>query len=83
VVLGSRRRIGLWILPLFLIVGLLGAVLAGTLAVLYYEQEVRRLEGTTAAARAEVAAARDEVGEAGRNTRAAGTLPPSAVETSR
>jgi len=70
VVLGNRRRIGLWILPLFLIVGLLGAVLAGTLAVLYYDQEVRRLEDTTAGARAEVAAARDEVGAAADQARA-------------
>ncbi len=70
VALGSRRRIGLWILPLFLIVGLLGAVLAGTLAVLYYQQEVRRLEDTTAVAREEVAAAREEVGAAAAQARA-------------
>lgn len=70
VALGSNRRIGLWILPLFLVVGLLGAVLAGTLAVLYYGQQVRRLEDTTAVARAEVAAARDEVGAAAAQARA-------------
>lgn len=58
---GSQRRIGLWILPLFLITGLLGATLAGGLAVLYYAQQVSRLESTTAAARAEAIAAANRV----------------------
>jgi S1-C subfamily serine protease len=61
VVLGSERRIGLWILPLFLITGLLGATLAGALAVLYYGQKVDQLETTTAAARAQLDEAKAEV----------------------
>lgn len=61
VAFGSDRRIGLWILPLFLVTGLIGATLAGTLAVLYFAQQVRELEETTAAARAELTQARDEV----------------------
>lgn len=60
-VLGSERRIGLWIVPLFLIVALLGATLAGSVAALYYGQQVRRLESTTADARAEVEQARQEI----------------------
>ncbi len=51
-VFGNERRIGLWILPLFLITALLGATLLGGLAVLYYAQQVARLEATTARARA-------------------------------
>lgn len=60
-VLGNERRIGLWIVPLFLIVALLGATLAGSVAALYYGQQVRRLESTTASARAEVEQARQEI----------------------
>lgn len=61
VLFGDQRRIGLWIFPLFLLVALLAAVLAGGLAVLYYGQQVDDLEDTTAAARAEVVRVRDEV----------------------
>lgn len=52
--LGSERHIGLWIVPLFLITALLGAVLAGGLAVLYYAQQVADLEAETAGARAQL-----------------------------
>jgi S1-C subfamily serine protease len=52
--LGTERRLGLWIVPLFLMTGLLGATLAGSLAILYYGQQVSRLESTTAAARAQL-----------------------------
>lgn len=44
---GNERHLGLWVLPLFLIMGLLGATLAGGLAMLYYGQQVRDLERST------------------------------------
>lgn len=53
-VLGDDRRFGLWLLPLFLISGLLGASLAGALAVLYYAQEVTQLREQTAGSRAQL-----------------------------
>lgn len=59
VVFGTERRIGIWTLPLFLIMGLLGATLSGGLALLYYGQQVRDLERTTSRARAQL----DEVAE--------------------
>jgi len=59
VVFGTERRIGVWTLPLFLIMGLLGATLSGGLALLYYGQQVRDLERTTSRARAQL----DEVAE--------------------
>jgi S1-C subfamily serine protease len=59
--LGTERRLGLWILPLFLMTGLLGATLAGTLAILYYGQQVSRLESTTAAVRDQLDEAVEEV----------------------
>lgn len=59
VVFGTERRIGFWTLPLFLIMGLLGATLSGGLALLYYGQQVRDLERTTSRARAQL----DEVAE--------------------
>ena len=51
VVLGGERRLGLWILPLFLVTALLAATVVGGLAVLYYGQQVRGLASTTSAAR--------------------------------
>lgn len=51
-IFGGERRLGLWILPLFLLTALLAATAIGGLAVLYYGQQVRQLETTTAAARA-------------------------------
>jgi S1-C subfamily serine protease len=59
VIFGTERRIGVWTLPLFLIMGLLGATLSGGLALLYYGQQVRDLERTTSRARAQL----DEVAE--------------------
>jgi S1-C subfamily serine protease len=58
---GSETRFGLWLVPMFLMAGLLGATLAGGLAVLYYGQQVSRLESETSDARAQAAEARDEV----------------------
>lgn len=49
--LGDDRHIGLWIFPLFVMAALLGAVLIGGLATLYYGQQVDDLETTTARAR--------------------------------
>lgn len=40
---GDVQRLGLWTLPLFLMVGGIGAVLAGTLAIVYYSQQVSEL----------------------------------------
>lgn len=48
---GDERRIGLWILPLFVMVALMGATLVGGLAALYYGQQVAELEQTTRQAR--------------------------------
>lgn len=64
VVLGSRDRLGLWTLPLFIGVGLLGAVLAGSLTTVHYAGRVAALERETAEARRELAAAVDRVSEA-------------------
>lgn len=50
-ILGDDRHVGLWILPLFMMAALLGAVLVGGLATLYYSQQVRDLEATTVRAR--------------------------------
>ena len=49
--LGDDRHIGLWIVPLFVMAALLGAVLIGGLATLYYGQQVGDLQATTARAR--------------------------------
>lgn len=69
VALGDRRRIGLWILPLFLITALIGAVLAGGLVVLYYAQRVAALEEETRYARQEVLGTRDQVTAAAQEAR--------------
>jgi S1-C subfamily serine protease len=61
--LGGEDRLGWWLLPLFLIVGLAGAVLAGSLAVVYYGQQVDRLHSETAEARDAITGAADEVRE--------------------
>lgn len=60
-VLGGRDRLGWWLLPLFVMVGLGGAVLAGSLAVVYYAQQVSQLESETREAREELVGAADEV----------------------
>lgn len=59
--LGDRDHLGWWTLPLFLIVGLAGAVLAGSLAAVYFGQQVDQLEETTRDARQRAAEAADEV----------------------
>jgi S1-C subfamily serine protease len=58
---GDERHIGLWIFPLFVMAALLGATLIGGLAVLYYAQQVRGLEETTAAAREQLDEAVEDV----------------------
>ena len=40
---GGPRRLGFWTVPLFVAVGLLGAVLAGSLSAVYYAQKVDAL----------------------------------------
>jgi S1-C subfamily serine protease len=62
--LGDRDRLGWWLVPLFFIVGLGGAVLAGSLAVVYYAQQVAELEEETRSAREELVGAAEDVREA-------------------
>ena len=62
--LGDRDRLGWWLLPMFLMVGLGGAVLAGSLAVVYYAQQVSQLEQETRGAREDLVGAVDEVRDA-------------------
>lgn len=62
--LGGPRRLGAWTLPIFIAVGLLGAVLAGSLAAVYYAQQVADLEEQTAAARRDLTGAVEQVSEA-------------------
>jgi S1-C subfamily serine protease len=62
--LGDRDRLGWWLVPLFIMVGLGGAVLAGSLAVVYYAQQVSQLESETRGAREDLIGAADEVREA-------------------
>jgi S1-C subfamily serine protease len=59
--LGDEDRLGWWLVPMFLVVGLAGAVLAGSLAVVYYGQQVDQLRRETADARDAIAGAADEV----------------------
>jgi hypothetical protein len=63
-VLGDRDRLGWWLIPMFMMVGLAGAVLAGSLAVVYYSQQVSQLERETREAREDVLGAADEVRDA-------------------
>lgn len=67
--LGDRDRLGWWLVPLFLMVGLGGAVLAGSLTVVYYAQQVNQLEQETRTAREEVVGAADDVREAAEDAR--------------
>ena len=62
--LGDRDRLGWWLVPLFVMVGLGGAVLAGSLAVVYYAQQVSQLEEETRTAREDLIGAADEVRDA-------------------
>lgn len=59
--LGDRDRLGWWTLPVFALVGLAGAVLAGALTSVYYGQQVDALEAETRGAREEAQAAAQEV----------------------
>ena len=59
--MGSDRGFGLLLLPMFLMAALIGATLTGALAILYYGQQVSRLEAQTSDARAQVLEAREEV----------------------
>ena len=63
-ILGDKDRLGWWIVPLFVMVGLGGAVIAGSLAVVYYAQQVSSLEQETRGAREDLVGAVDEVREA-------------------
>lgn len=49
--LGDERHVGLWIFPLFVMAALLGAVLVGGLAALYYGQQAADLRESTERAR--------------------------------
>lgn len=62
--LGDRDRLGWWLLPMFVAVGLAGAVLAGSLAVVFASQRVDRLTRETAGARADLQDAAEDVREA-------------------
>lgn len=68
---GGAGRLGWWTLPLFIAVGLLGAVLAGALAAVYYAQRVSALERETAEARRELTGAVERVSEVAAEARAA------------
>lgn len=63
--LGARDRLGWWTLPVFVMVGLGGAILAGALATVYYGQQVDSLKDETRQGREELRNAVDEVREAG------------------
>ncbi len=58
---GDMDRVGWWTLPAFLAVGLAGAVMAGSLAVVYYSQQVSSLESETREARQDLQDAVDDV----------------------
>ena len=62
---GSSRRLGWWTLPVFLTVGLAGAVFAGALAVVYYSQQVSDLEAQTRESREQLSQAVEDVQNAG------------------
>lgn len=62
--LGGPRRLGWWTLPLFVAVGLLGAVLAGAVTAVYYAQKVAQLERETAEGRRQLTVAVERVREA-------------------
>lgn len=58
---GSRDRLGWWMLPVFVAVGLTGAVLAGTLASVWYGQQVDELERETRTSRQRLGDAVEQV----------------------
>ncbi len=65
VLLGDRDRLGWWTLPAFLVIGLAGAVLAGSFVVVWQTQKIQNLENDIADARAELADAVERVRDAG------------------
>lgn len=67
--LGDERHIGLWIFPLFVMVALLGAVLIGGLATLYYGQQVGDLQATTTRARENLDEVVDDVSQQSKKAR--------------
>lgn len=62
---GNRERLGWWTLPAFLVVGLAGAVLAGTFTVVWQTQKIQALEDEIADALAELRDGVTAVEEAG------------------
>lgn len=60
-IIGDRDRLGWWTLPVFVAVGLAGAVLAGALTVVWYGQQVQSLRDETRADREELEQAAEEV----------------------
>lgn len=58
---GDHFRLGWWTLPLFVGVGLIGALLAGTLALVYYGQQVNNLREETREARQQFENSIDEI----------------------
>ncbi len=63
--LGDRERLGWWTVPVFVMVGLAGAILAGTLVSVYYAQQVSSLRDETRQGRQELRDAVDKVKQAG------------------
>lgn len=63
-ILGGRERLGWWTLPVFVAVGLAGAVLTGALATVYYGQQVDALEDETRDARLTAERAAEDVDRA-------------------
>jgi hypothetical protein len=68
---GTARRLGLWTLPAFLVVGLAGAVMAGGLAVVFYSLQVGGLEAETRESREQLNQAVEDVQKAGEDALAA------------
>ncbi len=62
---GEADRVGWWTLPAFVAVGLAGAVMAGSLAAVYYSQQVSSLEAQTREGRQDLQAAVEDVDRAG------------------
>lgn len=62
---GEADRVGWWTLPAFVAVGLAGAVMAGSLAAVYYSQQVSSLEAQTRQGRQDLQAAVEDVDRAG------------------
>lgn len=68
-VFGGENRIGWWTVPVFLAVGLFGAVVAGTLTVVYYSQQVSAIEDQTRAVREDLSDAVQRVQNAANEAR--------------